>query len=132
MLFRSIKLKHGIDKKGWPETVPFTSPRSIANIKLIRQLQDALRVNQCYFVKMTSQEHQDFIKDLKDHQESGEVVKPSHKKCSDAGVPHKCKPTKKNGSPLKQTKSGRAPKSCEYIPSSDRETEDHDEDGMDK
>ncbi|KIM59132.1 hypothetical protein SCLCIDRAFT_27562 [Scleroderma citrinum Foug A] len=34
----AIKLKHGIDKKGWPETIPFTSPCNIANIKLIWQL----------------------------------------------------------------------------------------------
>ena len=91
-----------------------------------------LRENQCYFVKMSSQEHQDFIKDLKVCQESGEVVKPSCKKCSDAGVPHKRKPTKQSGCPLKQTKGGRATKSCKYISSTGKETEDSDEDGMDK
>ncbi|KAL4080897.1 hypothetical protein J3A83DRAFT_4367331 [Scleroderma citrinum] len=61
----AIKLKHGINKKGWPKAVPFMSPCSIPNIKLICQLQDALRANQCYFVKMSSQEHQGFMKDLK-------------------------------------------------------------------
>ncbi|KAL4064385.1 hypothetical protein J3A83DRAFT_4074323, partial [Scleroderma citrinum] len=76
----TIKLKHGINKKGWPKTVPFTSPCSIPNVKLIHQLQDTLRTNQCYFVKMSSWEHQDFMKDLKVHQESGEIVKPSCKK----------------------------------------------------
>ena len=120
----AIKLKHGIDKKGWPKTIPFTSPCNIANVELIWQLQDALKVNQCYFVKMSSQEHQEFIKDLKAHQESGEVVRPSHKKCSDAGVPRKRKPTKQSGHPLKQTKGGSTAKSCEYISSTDEEIED--------
>ncbi|KAL4072346.1 hypothetical protein V8B97DRAFT_2023523 [Scleroderma yunnanense] len=112
----AIKLKHGINKKGWPEAVPFMN---------------ALRANQCYFVKMSSQEHQGFMKDLKVHQESGEIVKPSHKKCSDSRVPHKCKLTKQSGCQLKQTKNGRAAKSCEYI-SSTEETEDSNEEGMDK
>ncbi|KAL4066383.1 hypothetical protein V8B97DRAFT_2025517 [Scleroderma yunnanense] len=111
----TIKLKHGIDKKGWPEAVPFTSPCSIPNIELIHQLQDMLRANQCYFVKMSSWEHQDFMKDLKVHQESGEIVKPSCKKCSDA-----------------RTKNGRATKSCKYVSSTEEETEDSNEEGMDK
>ena len=120
----AIKLKHSINKKGWPETVPFTSPRNIANVELIQQLQDALKANQCYFVKMSSREHQEFIKDLKARQESGEVVRPSRKKCSDAGVPHKRKPTKQSGCPLKQTKGGSAAKGREYISSTDEEIED--------
>ncbi|KAL4072700.1 hypothetical protein V8B97DRAFT_2023441 [Scleroderma yunnanense] len=128
----TIKLKHGINKKGWPKTVPFTSPCSIPNVKLIHQLQDTLRTNQCYFVKMSSWEHQDFMKDLKVHQESGEIVKPSCKKHSDAGVPHKQKLTKQSGHQLKQTKNRRAAKSHKYILSTKEETEDSNEEGMDK
>ena len=72
------------------------------------------------------------MKDLKACQESGEVVKPSHKKCSDAGVPRKHKPTKQSGHALKQSKGGKVTKSREYIASTDEETEDGNEDGMDK
>ena len=99
------------------------SPCSIANVELIRQLRDALKANQCYFVKMSSRDHEDFMKNLKAHQESGEVVKPSHKKHSNAGVPRKRKPTKQSGHTLKQTKAGKVAKSHEYI-LSDKETED--------
>ncbi|KAL4063921.1 hypothetical protein V8B97DRAFT_2026276 [Scleroderma yunnanense] len=113
----TIKLKHGINKKGWPEAVPFMN---------------MLRANQCYFVKMSSGEHQDFMKDLKVCQESGEIVKPSCKKCFDAGVPHKHKLTKQSGCQLKQTKNRRAEKSHEYISSMEEETEDGNEEGMDK
>ncbi|KAL4062255.1 hypothetical protein J3A83DRAFT_4195538 [Scleroderma citrinum] len=97
----TIKLKHGINKKGWPEA-------------------------------MSSGEHQDFMKDLKVCQESGEIVKPSCKKCFDAGVPHKHKLTKQSGCQLKQTKNRRAAKSHEYISSMEEETEDGNEEGMDK
>ena len=72
------------------------------------------------------------MKDLTACQESGEVVKPSRKKRSDAGVPHKRKLTKQNGRSSKQAKNGRVAKSREYIPSTDEETQGSDEDGMDK
>ena len=72
------------------------------------------------------------MKDLTARQESGEVVKPSRKKRSDAGVPCKRKSTKQSGRQSKQTKGGRATKSCEYILSTDEEAEDGNEDGMDK
>jgi len=81
---------------------------------------------------MSLREHQDFMKDLMVRQESGEVVKPSRKKQSDAGVPRKHKPTKQSGRPSKQAKGGRATKSCKYILSTDEETEGGNEDGMDK
>ncbi|KAL4078018.1 hypothetical protein J3A83DRAFT_4476436 [Scleroderma citrinum] len=118
----TIKLKHGIDKKGWLEAVLFTSPHSIPNVELIHQLQDTLRANQCYSVKMSSQEHQEFR----------ETVKPSCKKCADAGVPHKHELTKQSGCQLKQTKNGRAAKSHEYILSMEEKTEDGNEEGIDK
>ena len=72
---------------------------------------------------MSSWDHEDFMKNLKACQESGEVVKPSCKKCSDAGVPRKRKPTKQSGHASKQTKAGKVAKSHKYI-LSDKETED--------
>ncbi|KAG6328901.1 hypothetical protein ID866_10188 [Astraeus odoratus] len=34
----SVKLKHGTDKKGWPEGVPFRSPYNIGNIEQVHKL----------------------------------------------------------------------------------------------
>ncbi|KAF8833760.1 hypothetical protein BDN67DRAFT_916317 [Paxillus ammoniavirescens] len=79
--FKSIiKLKHDINKKGWPEGVPFTSPYNVGNIELIRTLWDTLKKGDCYFYKMTPREHQEFEKELEVCHNAGEVTSAPHKK----------------------------------------------------
>jgi len=55
----SIKEKHGIDIKGWPESVPFTSPYKIGTVDEIRSLRDALRNGTCHWVKLTPRQCQE-------------------------------------------------------------------------
>ncbi|KIJ60163.1 hypothetical protein HYDPIDRAFT_64863, partial [Hydnomerulius pinastri MD-312] len=87
----SIKVKHAIDKKGWPNGIPFTSPYNISNVEQVRVLRDALKRGNCFFYKMTPREYREFEKELEARRDRGETISAPRKKRSDAGKSRKRK-----------------------------------------
>ncbi|CDO74658.1 hypothetical protein BN946_scf184832.g2 [Trametes cinnabarina] len=81
---RDIRLKYGVDLKGWTHH-KWTSPSHLGNnIGDLTVLRDALKGGKCYFVRLTADEKQR-IQDEYDQEQSA-VMK---KKRSDAGKPRK-------------------------------------------
>ncbi|KAG1836180.1 hypothetical protein DFJ58DRAFT_691103 [Suillus subalutaceus] len=119
---------------GWPQGVKFTSPSNIGTVGEIRKLRDALKDRTCYWAALTPTEVKVHSAELDVRRSAGQVVRQPHKKRSDAGITRKCKapPTtgqahKENRRPSKKVKKNtsaqhrEAPKSAEFIESSDEE-----------
>ncbi|KAI6111207.1 hypothetical protein F5141DRAFT_1063538 [Pisolithus sp. B1] len=87
--FKQIKYKFGIDYKGWPDGILFCSPYKIQTIDEICCLQDAIRENSFWWVKMTSSQHHKYHKQVDMRCEAGETVGVPHQGRSDKGK--KCK-----------------------------------------
>ncbi|KAG1903495.1 uncharacterized protein F5891DRAFT_977619 [Suillus fuscotomentosus] len=100
----AMKDKLAIDLKGWPEGVPFQSPTSINDLKALLK---------------------DYAAELAACRKKGEVIGKPCKKRTDAGVP--CKRKGKENAPLRKRvraagSSMQAPKSVEYIDTTDEDT----------
>ena len=109
----AIKEKHGIDLLGWPEGVPFQSPRAITNVENLRALWDALKEGTCRWAYMTRQQRVQFQEQVAERRTAGEVVGKPHKKRSDVG--RKRRHT--------ESAKGKPSKSAAFIDSSDEESE---------
>ncbi|KAI6023192.1 hypothetical protein BKA83DRAFT_4493325 [Pisolithus microcarpus] len=81
----AIKARYGIDLLGWPEGVPFQSPRAITNAKHLRTLRDTLKAGTCRWAYMSRQQCVQYQDQLKERRSAGELVGKPRKKCSDAG-----------------------------------------------
>ncbi|KAG2124848.1 uncharacterized protein EDB93DRAFT_1258552 [Suillus bovinus] len=126
----AMKEKLAINLKGWPEGVPFQSPTSINNLKALLKVRDALKDGSCHLVCMSPCQREEYAAQLTAHRKKGEVIGKLHKKRADAGVPRKCKG--KENAPLRNQarasgSSTQAPKSVEYIDTSDEEDTSDDE-----
>ncbi|KAI5991916.1 hypothetical protein EDD15DRAFT_2168808 [Pisolithus albus] len=106
----AIKAKHGIDLLGWPESVPFQSPRAITNVEHLRTLRDALKAGTCRWAYMSRQQCEQHRDQLKERRSAGEVVGKPRKKHSDAGRKRR------------RTAPGKGLKSAVYIDSSSEES----------
>ncbi|KAG1901631.1 uncharacterized protein F5891DRAFT_1187510 [Suillus fuscotomentosus] len=129
----SIKEKHGINIKGWPENVLFTSPYKIGTVDKIRSLHHALQNGTCHWVNFTPHQHQEHIQHLDARHKAGETVRAPRKKHSDAGVSCKHRSAKEKVPPSKRVRSAvsnrrPAPKSVEYIDSTDNDEDSLKED----
>ncbi|KAG2140353.1 hypothetical protein BD769DRAFT_1662908 [Suillus cothurnatus] len=122
---------------GWPQGVKFISPSNIRTVGEIRKLRDALKARTCYWAALTPAEVKLHTAELDACRSAGQVVRQPRKKRSDAGVARKCKapPTtgqahKENRRPSKKVKKNssaqhrEAPKSAEFIESSDEEEDE--------
>ncbi|KAG2063908.1 hypothetical protein BDR04DRAFT_1062380 [Suillus decipiens] len=122
---------------GWPQGVKFISPSNIGTVGEIRKLRDALKARTCYWAALTPAEVKLHTAELDACRSAGQVVRQPRKKRSDAGVARKCKapPTtgqahKENRRPSKKVKKNssaqhrEAPKSAEFIESSDEEEDE--------
>ncbi|KAI5999603.1 hypothetical protein EDD15DRAFT_2193646 [Pisolithus albus] len=81
----SVEARYSIDLLGWPEGVPFQSPRAITNAEHLWTLRDALKAGTCRWVYMSRQQCEQFQDQLKERRTAGEVVGKPRKKRSDAG-----------------------------------------------
>ncbi|KAI6022454.1 hypothetical protein BKA83DRAFT_100747 [Pisolithus microcarpus] len=81
----AIKARYGIDLLGWPEGVPFQSPRAITNAEHLRTLRDALKAGTCRWAYMSRQQCVQYQDQLKERRSAGELVGKPRKKRSDAG-----------------------------------------------
>ncbi|KAI6018737.1 hypothetical protein BKA83DRAFT_4027151, partial [Pisolithus microcarpus] len=81
----AIKEKYGIDLRGWPEGVPFQSPRAITSAEHLRTLRDALKAGTCHWAYMSRQQRLEYQDRLKEQRSAGEVVGKPRKKRSDMG-----------------------------------------------
>ncbi|KAG2063672.1 hypothetical protein BDR04DRAFT_1111264 [Suillus decipiens] len=122
---------------GWPQGVKFISPSNIGTVGEIRKLRDALKARTCYWAALTPAEVKLHTAELDACRSAGQVVRQPRKKRSDAGVARKRKapPTtgqahKENRRPSKKVKKNssaqhrEAPKSAEFIESSDEEEDE--------
>ncbi|KAI6105163.1 hypothetical protein EDD16DRAFT_1486163 [Pisolithus croceorrhizus] len=137
----SIVKTYGVKLLGWPAGVPFINPSSIGTISEICKLCNALKSRECCWKKLLKAKCSAFSSKLEACCTSGEVVKKPHKKCSDAGVPCKCKNLlgsnpSKEGPPSKRAKHDAVrkrivPKSTEFVHDTDDDQEDRSELDMD-
>ncbi|KAG1841140.1 hypothetical protein DFJ58DRAFT_688835 [Suillus subalutaceus] len=122
---------------GWPQGIKFTSPSNIGTVGEIRKLRDALKDQTCYWAALTPAEVKVHSAELDARRSAGQVVRQPRKKRSDAGITRKRKapPTtgqahKENRRPSKKVKKNtsaqhrEAPKSAEFIESSDEEEDE--------
>ncbi|KAG1846243.1 hypothetical protein DFJ58DRAFT_686603 [Suillus subalutaceus] len=122
---------------GWPQGIKFTSPSNIGTVGEIRKLRDALKDQTCYWAALTPAEVKVHSAELDARRLAGQVVRQPRKKRSDAGITRKRKapPTtgqahKENRRPSKKVKKNtsaqhrEAPKSAEFIESSDEEEDE--------
>ncbi|KAI6154664.1 hypothetical protein BKA82DRAFT_4382535 [Pisolithus tinctorius] len=114
----AIKEKYGIELLGWPESVPFQSPRATTNAEHLRTLRDALKAGTCRWAYMSMQQRMQHADRLKERRIAGEAVGKPRKKRSDAG--RKCRRT----APGK----GKAPKSVALIDSSSEDNSSTEDD----
>ncbi|KAG0693823.1 hypothetical protein DFH29DRAFT_962927 [Suillus ampliporus] len=116
----AIKEKLSIDLRGWPEGISFQSPTSINDLNALLKIRNALKDRQ----------RKKFNGQLAACRKRGEVVGKPRKKRSDAGVSRKRK-RKENTSTSKRAwasgSSMQAPKSAEFIPTSEEESSEDDE-----
>jgi hypothetical protein len=130
---------YGVRLVGWPQGVKFISPSNIGTIGDIHKLRDGLRARTCYWIALSQAEVKAHSAELEARCSAGEVVRQPHKKRSDAGIPRKRKAittasqaNKENQRPSKRTRAAtavhrQAPKSVEFIESSDEEEEEEEE-----
>ncbi|KAG1885846.1 uncharacterized protein F5891DRAFT_969400 [Suillus fuscotomentosus] len=127
---------YGVHLVGWPEGVDFISPSNIGTVGDIRRLRDALKTRMCSWTTLSPAEVKAHTAELDARWSAGEVVHKPRKKCSDAGVARKRKvlPTsnKNNRKSSKRAKEAparlrEAPKSAEFVESSDEEEEEEEE-----
>lgn len=114
----AIKEKHGIDLLGWPEGVPFQSPRAIINAEHLRSLRDALKAGTCRWAYMSRQQRLEYQDRLKERRTAGEMVGKARKKRSDVGKKRR------------RTTQGKGPKSTAIIDSSSEENSSTEEDDV--
>ncbi|KAI5996962.1 hypothetical protein EDD15DRAFT_2163184 [Pisolithus albus] len=81
----AIKARYGIDILGWPEGVPFQSPRTITNAEHLQILRDALKAGTCHWAYMSRQHLKQFQDQLKERRSAGELIGKPRKRRSDAG-----------------------------------------------
>ncbi|KAI6032398.1 hypothetical protein EDC04DRAFT_2572054, partial [Pisolithus marmoratus] len=105
--FEQIKYKFGIDYEGWPDRIPFSSPYKIQTIDKICHLQDAIRENSFWWVKMTPSQHHEYHKQVDARCEAGETVSVPHQGHSDKGKKYKAV-HEDNPQPSKKSCRGRA------------------------
>ncbi|KAG1793704.1 uncharacterized protein HD556DRAFT_1237697 [Suillus plorans] len=126
----AIKEKLSIDIKGWPEGVVFQSPTSVNDLHALLKLRGALKDGSCHWFRMTPRQRDEFHALLDARHKRGEKVGKQRKKRADAGVPRKRK-GKENAPPRKRARapgsSAQAPKSAEFIDSSEEEESSEDE-----
>ncbi|KAG1787592.1 uncharacterized protein HD556DRAFT_1312631 [Suillus plorans] len=126
----AIKEKLGIDPRGWPEDMAFQSPTSINDLNALLKLRNSLKDGSCRWFRMSPCQREEYNMQLTACHKKGEVVGKPQKKCSDAGVPHKRK-GKENRRQSKRVRgsglSMQAPKSAEFVDSSDKEYTSEDE-----
>ncbi|KAG2140388.1 hypothetical protein BD769DRAFT_1324523, partial [Suillus cothurnatus] len=80
-----IILVYGIKLDGWPVGLPFLSPSHMHTVIEVCTFCDALKTGTCQWKKLTQWELEDFRKDIKKHEEAGEVVGTVCKKRADTG-----------------------------------------------
>ncbi|KAI6139514.1 hypothetical protein BKA82DRAFT_4517618 [Pisolithus tinctorius] len=114
----AIKEKYGIELLGWPESVPFQSPRATTNAEHLHTLRDVLKAGTCRWAYMSTQQRMQHTDRLKERRIAGEAVGKPRKKRSDAG--RKCRRT----APGK----GKAPKSVALINSSSEDNSSMEDD----
>ncbi|KAG1859023.1 hypothetical protein DFJ58DRAFT_726481 [Suillus subalutaceus] len=119
------------------ETAIIETPSNIRTVGEIRKLRDALKDRTCYWAALTPAEVKVHSAELDARYSAGQVVWQPRKKRSDAGITRKRKapPTtgqahKENRRPSKKVKKNasaqhrEAPKSAEFIESSDEEEDE--------
>ncbi|KAG1819863.1 uncharacterized protein BJ212DRAFT_1267596 [Suillus subaureus] len=118
---------------GWPGSIKFINPSNIGTIGDIHKLHDVLKDKTCYWTALTPTEVKAYMAELDVCCSAGNIVHQPHKRCSDAGGSHKRKalPTtrREKNRPSKKAKkmatgNGEAPKSVEFVVSSDEEEEE--------
>ncbi|KAI6137846.1 hypothetical protein BKA82DRAFT_4403926 [Pisolithus tinctorius] len=114
----AIKEKYGIELLGWPESVPFQSPRATTNAEHLRTLRDALKAGTCRWAYMSTQQRMQHADRLKERRIAGEAVGKPRKKRSDAGR------KRRRTAPGK----GKAPKSVALIDSSSEDNSSTEDD----
>lgn len=121
---------------GWPDSIKFVSPSNIGTVGDIRKLRDALKARTCYWTVLTLAEAKAHTAELNVRRSAGEVIRQPRKRRSDAGISRKRKalPTahrekKRPSKKAKKTAASncKAPKSAEFIMSSDEEQEQEQE-----
>ncbi|KAG1903494.1 uncharacterized protein F5891DRAFT_946951 [Suillus fuscotomentosus] len=126
----AIKEKLGINLRGWPEDMAFQSPTSINDLNALLKLRNSLKDSSCRWFHMSPHQREEYNLQLTACRKKGEVIGKPWKKCSDAGVPRKCK-GKENKCQSKRVRgsgsSVQAPKSAEFVDSSDEEYTSEDE-----
>ncbi|KAG1888969.1 uncharacterized protein F5891DRAFT_965858 [Suillus fuscotomentosus] len=127
---------YGVRLVGWPEGVDFISPSNIGTVGDIRRLRDALKTRMCSWTTLSPAEVKAHTAELDACRSAGEVVRKPRKKRSDAGVARKRKvPPTSNKNNRKSSKRAKeaparlreAPKSAEFVESSDEEEEEEEE-----
>ncbi|KAG1772196.1 hypothetical protein EV702DRAFT_976850 [Suillus placidus] len=120
---------------GWPQGVNFISPSNIGTVGEICKLCDALKAQTCYWTALTSMEVKAHATKLDVRRSAGEAVRQPRKKHSNAGISRKrmappttgqaSKEHKRLSKKVKKNPSQpcEAPKSAEFIESSDEEEE---------
>lgn len=87
----TIKEKLDIDLRGWPEDVAFQSPTSINDLNALLKLWNLLKDGSCCWFRMSLRQQEEYNIQLTARRKKAEVIGKPRKKCSDAGVPRKCK-----------------------------------------
>ncbi|KAJ3562924.1 hypothetical protein NP233_g9275 [Leucocoprinus birnbaumii] len=126
----AIRQRHHIQLRGWPKGVPFKPPSQIARFNDVRALHNALRLNECVWVKMTRSEIDELM-------EKAEQQLPKvRRKRKDAGGIHQRRARVSNNENIdpniptavkKSTKQSRAKKQMPPAPRS-RSVVDSDDD----
>ncbi|KIJ63228.1 hypothetical protein HYDPIDRAFT_92480, partial [Hydnomerulius pinastri MD-312] len=125
----NIKEKYRLDCVGWPEDTPFQAPSTIRDNDQLRKLWDALKSGTCHWKKMSPREHANHSAQLEARRKAGETVGKARKKRSDAGTTRKRNAGDKESAPHKKRQLGKgtAPKSSEFVDTSDEEDEGEDD-----
>ena len=118
---------------GWPNEVAFKSPYKLSTVDDVRALFNALKDGTCTFIKLSKRDHDAFKDQLRSRRQAGESVGKPRKERSDKGHSRGKRSALNgedaNGRPLKRARTSRtAPKSSEFINTSDDDDGDGDND----
>ncbi|KAF9235514.1 hypothetical protein BU15DRAFT_51293, partial [Melanogaster broomeanus] len=102
---------YNVQLVNWPEKVKFRNPSTIGTVAEIHALRDALKAGMCTWKKLTHRELDAHSAEVTNRMAVGEVIKKTHKKQSDAGVPRKHKaPADAPGTETQNTSAWKRPK----------------------
>jgi hypothetical protein len=78
--------EQGVELVGWPFDGEVINPGSLGSRLRVRQLLEALKVQNCHWVVLSAAEHEDRVAENKHRAANGESIYPQRKKAMRANI----------------------------------------------